>query len=108
MQEHRYCNKTADKGGGLAIMLQALYNQEALCQLENTTYYWVLASDTTAQFHKEIETFLLEEHAHLLISDKEMQYLVNRSLSRPVFYIVPKVHKSLVNPPGQPIVVRNK
>lgn len=71
MQEYRYCNKPADKGGGMAIMPRALYNQEALCQLESTTYYWVLASGTTAQFQKEIETFLLEEHAHLLISDKE-------------------------------------
>ncbi len=51
--------------------------------------------------------FLQEAHARQLISDKEMQYLLNLSAIWPVFYILPKVPKSLVNPLEQPIVAGN-
>uniref|UniRef100_A0A672LIL0 Uncharacterized protein n=1 Tax=Sinocyclocheilus grahami TaxID=75366 RepID=A0A672LIL0_SINGR len=95
--------KPADKGGGLVIMPRALYNHEVFRQLENTSYYQALPSDPTTLFQSEIEKFIQEAHFHQLISDKEMRYLLNRSLTRPVFYIVPKVHKTLVNPPGRPI-----
>uniref|UniRef100_A0A673IKZ9 Uncharacterized protein n=1 Tax=Sinocyclocheilus rhinocerous TaxID=307959 RepID=A0A673IKZ9_9TELE len=99
--------KPADKGGGLVIMPRALYNHEVFRQLENTSYYQALPSDPTTQFQSEIEKFIQEAHFHQLISDKELRYLLNRSPTRPVFYILPKVHTSLVNPPGRPIVAGN-
>uniref|UniRef100_A0A8C2ILX9 Uncharacterized protein n=1 Tax=Cyprinus carpio TaxID=7962 RepID=A0A8C2ILX9_CYPCA len=78
--------KLADKGGGLVIMPRALYNHEVLRQLENTSYYQALPSNPTTQFQSEIKKFIQE--------------------ARPVFYILP-VLKSLVNPPGRPIVAGN-
>uniref|UniRef100_A0A671PRP7 Uncharacterized protein n=1 Tax=Sinocyclocheilus anshuiensis TaxID=1608454 RepID=A0A671PRP7_9TELE len=99
--------KPADKGGGLVIMPRVLYNHEVFRQLENTSYYQALPSDPMTRFQSEIEKFIQEAHFHQLISDKEMRYLLNRSPTRPVFYILPKVHKNLVNPPGRPIVAGN-
>ncbi len=66
-----------------------------------------LPSDPTSRDIREIETFLQEAHARQLISDKEMQYFFNLSAIWPVFYILLKVHKSLVNPLEQPIVAGN-
>uniref|UniRef100_A0A672KCG4 Uncharacterized protein n=1 Tax=Sinocyclocheilus grahami TaxID=75366 RepID=A0A672KCG4_SINGR len=57
-------------------------------QLENTSYYQALPSDPMTLFQK-------------------MRYLLTHSPTRPVFYILPKVHKSLVYPPGRPIVAGN-
>uniref|UniRef100_A0A671M011 Uncharacterized protein n=1 Tax=Sinocyclocheilus anshuiensis TaxID=1608454 RepID=A0A671M011_9TELE len=96
--------KPADKGGGLVILPRTLYNSEVFRQLQNNSYYKVLTSDPTIQFQREIEHFLKMAHLEGLISEKELQYLFNRSPTKPVFYILPKVHKDLKNPHGRPIV----
>uniref|UniRef100_A0A8C1VAJ4 Uncharacterized protein n=1 Tax=Cyprinus carpio TaxID=7962 RepID=A0A8C1VAJ4_CYPCA len=88
--------KLADKGGGLVIMPRALYNHEVLRQLENTSYYQALPSNPTTQFQSEIKKFIQEARSSIKFSYKEI----------PVFYILP-VLKSLVNPPGRPIVAGN-
>lgn len=99
--------KPADKGGGLVIMPKTLYDQEVLRQLQDLSYYRALPTDPTSRFQKEIELFLQQAHSSSLISEREFQYLFNRTPTRPAFYILPKVHKNLSNPPGRPIVAGN-
>lgn len=96
--------KPADKGGGLVILPTALYNSEVLRQLQNTRYYKALTSDPTRQFQSETEHFLKTAHLGGSISEKELQYLFSYSPTKPIFYILPKIHKDLTNPPGRPIV----
>lgn len=88
-------------------MPKTLYDQEALRQLQDLTYYRPLPSDPTSKFQKEIESFLQHAHDSSIISEQEFKYLFNRTPTRPVFYVLPKVHKSLSNPPGRPIVAGN-
>lgn len=43
-----------------------------------------------------------------LVTKKELHYLTVREFNTPIFYIIPKLHKSLTNPPGRPIVSATK
>ena len=41
------------------------------------------------------------------ITDKTRKYLLSNNDRTPEFYMLPKIHKSLENPPGRPIISGN-
>ena len=94
--------KLADKGGATVILNSEDYVAEALHQLDNTEYYKKVDRDYTKEHEKNIDECITT----LVIKgdiNKDISKLLRPVNSRtPVFYILPKIHKT--NNPGRPVV----
>lgn len=100
--------KPADKGGAIVILNNTDYLTEAYRQLNDETFYRKLKTDPTVDFKKiivELTTQALEQH---WITKEEFNYLNKDHPVTPVFYMLPKIHKSLIKPKGRPIVASNE
>lgn len=98
--------KPADKGGAICVQDSVKYKAEILSQLGNERFYKKLTSDPTNSFQNIVLSHLEEAKLKGWISKPEFDFLYNQHPIRPVFYTLPKLHKSLVNPPGRPIVAQ--
>uniref|UniRef100_A0A8C5MGY3 Reverse transcriptase domain-containing protein n=1 Tax=Leptobrachium leishanense TaxID=445787 RepID=A0A8C5MGY3_9ANUR len=96
--------KSADKGGAIVIMNKVDYIKEVERQLQDRGTYLVSDFDTVLKRDKEIDLMLKEALEAGVIDVDLHQYLKKEYGILPVFYVLPKVHKSLINPPGRPIV----
>ena len=94
--------KPADKGGATVSLNSEDYVAEALRQLDNTEYYKKVDRDYTKEHEKNIDECITT----LVIKgdiDKDIGKLLRPVNSRtPVFYILPKIHKT--NNPGRAVV----
>ncbi|XP_041417084.1 uncharacterized protein LOC108715416 [Xenopus laevis] len=96
--------KKADKGGSIVVMNKEDYLKEAHRQLNNTEHYKPLNNDPTERLKTDIDMFL-EDACLTGVISPEIQELLRKDNPRvPIFYLLPKVHKTLINPPGRPIV----
>lgn len=96
--------KPADKGGSIVVMDRPMYIKEVERQLSDTTTYEAINHNPTFRIKRRVQD-LVNKYAMLNVLDKKMtKYLINDSPIIPVFYVLPKVHKCLQNPPGRPIV----
>ena len=95
--------KPADKGAGVVIMNTKDYIFEAFKQLNSTSYiksskeHLVFANNEVAK----ILTDLLTEDQ---IDKHRFEYLFQKSPKPGKFYLLPKIHKNTLPPPGRPIV----
>uniref|UniRef100_A0A671S2M5 Uncharacterized protein n=1 Tax=Sinocyclocheilus anshuiensis TaxID=1608454 RepID=A0A671S2M5_9TELE len=96
--------KPADKGGGIVLIPRESYDQEVQLQINNDEFYVKLNVDPTQSFKKEIDGFLTSAFSNQMITETELQFLTCKYPVRPVLYVLPKVHKTLQNPRGRPIV----
>uniref|UniRef100_A0A803KAK4 Reverse transcriptase domain-containing protein n=1 Tax=Xenopus tropicalis TaxID=8364 RepID=A0A803KAK4_XENTR len=94
----------ADKGGGTVVLNKCDYEAEAFRQLENESLYCKLDSDPTLKFKNELNIFLNSAVMEGVITDEIYQLTFLQYPKVPNIYFLPKIHKSLVNPPGRPIV----
>lgn len=91
--------KQADKGGCTVIQDRADYLQESIRLLsDNSTL--VLPNDPLLEFQLALKNLVLEAIQDAVVSNQEGQFLLPTICSTPYHYHLPKVHKSLVNPPG--------
>jgi hypothetical protein len=109
--------KPADKNLGLVILNTTAYKAMCLQHLEDTTTYEPVAKYFPGLVFARLRT-LLKKHDKLLhhwqkdktaptlspLAESLLQLEKSPSLRIPVFYCIPKIHKTLVNPPGRPIV----
>lgn len=98
--------KPSDKGGGICVQDTDKYEAEIVSQLSNKKFYKRLKSDPTNAFQKEVRTYLERARENNWITKAEFDFLYCQHPIRPVFYTLPKVHKSLTNPPGRPIIAQ--
>lgn len=96
--------KPADKGGAIVVQDKEKYKKEILSQLSNETYYKKLLSNPTVSFQREICSYLENAVTQGWITKPEYDFLYCKHPIIPVFYTLPKIHKSLESPPGRPIV----
>ncbi|CAJ0924715.1 unnamed protein product [Ranitomeya imitator] len=96
--------KPADKGGGIVVMDKIKYIQEVHRQLNDTSIYTPLNRDPTNTVKELINVTLMKYCEEGVLDQKTCEYLTKQNPITPVFYILPKIHKSLDNPPGRPIV----
>ncbi|CAJ0916819.1 unnamed protein product [Ranitomeya imitator] len=96
--------KPADKGGGIVVMDKIKYIQEAHRQLNDISIYTPLNGDPTNTVKELIKVTLMKYCEEGVLDQKTCEYLTKQNPITPVFYILPKIHKSLDNPPGRPIV----
>ncbi|XP_077145116.1 uncharacterized protein LOC143807448 [Ranitomeya variabilis] len=80
------------------------YLKEVSRQLDNSTIYHKLESNPTDSIKNRISNILRRYTAAGVLDMKTCVYLTNDHPVTPVFYILPKIHKNLEHPPGQPIV----
>lgn len=96
----------ADKGGAVVVQNTSDYIAEALRQLNNEEHYETLKKDPTVSIaHKS------NQIANKLLRDGYIDETTHRwAIVEPIqtrcheFYMLPKIHKTLENPPGRPIV----
>ena len=96
--------KPADKGGGLVVMNTCDYIYEAHRQLNDTKFYRKLTSNPTSDIEKEVSATI-----HKMWLDNEIgleckTYLTLENTKPGRFYMLPKIHKNKLPPPGRPIV----
>uniref|UniRef100_A0A8C5R8G5 Reverse transcriptase domain-containing protein n=1 Tax=Leptobrachium leishanense TaxID=445787 RepID=A0A8C5R8G5_9ANUR len=96
--------KPADKGGGTVILPRTLYQEEVLRILNDDQTYCKLRADPVKDIRQKMEFFLQEGLYRGILNKTEFEYLTIKFTKTPYFYILPKVHKNPVRPPGRPIV----
>ncbi|CAH2285974.1 Hypothetical predicted protein, partial [Pelobates cultripes] len=96
--------KPSDKGGGVVIQSRDQYMKEIYRQLDDQSTYKELKSDPIGQIKKEYASLLGRGRVLGILNRDEFQYLDSVIGRTPVFYTLPKIHKSEENPPGRPIV----
>ena len=99
--------KQADKGSGIVIQNIDDYIKEGERQLNDERFYKPMNQDLTnkhAELIKKVASEMLDQEQ---ITDKTYKYLTTNCTRTPQFYMLPKIHKSLTNPPGRPIISGN-
>lgn len=97
--------KSAENGGGIVVQNRVDYVNEAIILLSDTNTYVKLKTDPLPRFALEATALVKDALGDHIITQQEASFLVKAVHFTPYLYYLPKVHKSLVNPPGQPIVV---
>ena len=99
--------KKADKGFAIVIQNTSDYILEGVRQLSDTKFYVETDDDLTSQHQQEISHLLNTLVAKDEISEECRNYLDPANTKASRFYLLPKIHKRLPNPPGRPIVSSN-
>lgn len=96
--------RTADKGGAVIVWGKAQYITEAMKQLNNPQYYTPLATNPLNQVRADLVAILDKGLHNEWITKKEYDFLLPNDPTLSVFYMLPKVHKNILEPPGRPII----
>ena len=96
--------KKADKGSNIIIMDREVYVREAMRQLTDKKFYKRCEKDLTLEHHSLIQELILEMFNKKIISEQTYKFLSTGGKRTSIFYLLPKIHKNLLNPPGRPIV----
>ncbi|XP_077111221.1 uncharacterized protein LOC143767082 [Ranitomeya variabilis] len=96
--------KQADKGGNVVIWPCVKYEREVFRQLRDPNTYLKLSSNPTVSFLRELENILIRALDDGVITKQVFDGLLVKSPRVPTFYVLPKVHKDALDPPGRPIV----
>ncbi|CAJ0943545.1 unnamed protein product [Ranitomeya imitator] len=97
-------DQIADKGGAIVVQNHTDYVKEIRRQLSDTTTYLPIPHDPVLTIKSKIQQILSKYVALNNLDSRTVTFLVNQNPVTPVFYTLPKVHKSLTNPTGCPIV----
>ena len=96
--------KPADKGSNVVILNTNDYIHEAFRQLSDTNFYQTLDTDLTPKINTDISQTLLTMRNNKEIDKKCLAYLLPSNPRPGRFYLLPKIHKGVLPPPGRPIV----
>lgn len=94
----------ADKGDMSVIMNTEDYIKEAKRQLDDSSTYKLLDKDLTNEFSSEIKKYIKTNGSKEGLSEESIKLLIQTNPKTPIFYILPKIHKATIPPPGRPIV----
>ena len=91
----------------MVILNKDDYIREGLRQLSDTNFYLKTDTDLSSKHYNEIKAQI-----DLMLENEEIDrscasYLSNPDFRTSEFYMLPKIHKRLDNPPGRPIVSGN-
>lgn len=96
--------KSADKGGGIVLQNTKDYVAEAMRQLTDPNFYEQLGQNPVDTYMNERDTILNNALENNWLTKSQFDFLKSEHPVTPVFYLLPKIHKRLDNPPGRPIV----
>uniref|UniRef100_A0A803J6K6 GIY-YIG domain-containing protein n=1 Tax=Xenopus tropicalis TaxID=8364 RepID=A0A803J6K6_XENTR len=96
--------KKANKGGSVVVLDTPAYVAEVMRQLTDVETYTLLKRDPTEGFKSVLVDLLSEGFSNGVLTTREVEMLKCEYPVIPVFHVLPKVHKSLDNVKGRPIV----
>ncbi|XP_077113029.1 uncharacterized protein LOC143768221 [Ranitomeya variabilis] len=96
--------KPSDKGGNIVLWPSSMYEKEAYKQLNDPKCYKRLTFNPTSIYQSQLRDLIEQAFYNGTISKEIMDGLVPETPRTPCLYLLPKVHKSTINPPGRPIV----
>ena len=99
--------KPADKGSAVVVMNRIDYLKEGFKQLSDNKYYTRLEHEPTEDFHLEVKNFVQDMWQNTEIDDSVQSYLMRDTKKTPQLYLLPKIHKGTLPPPGRPIISAN-
>ncbi|XP_068129765.1 cilia- and flagella-associated protein 54 [Hyperolius riggenbachi] len=99
--------KRSDKGGNVVIMSREYYEREVRRLLNDRATYERIRVNPFKNLVDKINDKIIWGYLDGILVEKEMKYLKVDIYTIPTFYILPKTHKNLRNPPGRPIVSGN-
>ena len=100
--------KKADKGSAVVIQNRTDYIKEGLKQLNDTKFYTQVESDLTVHHKNLVASKINTMFTSGEIDQKCANYLVIDNPRTANFYLLPKIHKGKLPPPGRPIVSANE
>ena len=99
--------KKADKGSAVVVQNKTDYLKEGLRQLYDRNFYR-LQEDNLTPHHNNIIRRQVEHMVETKeITPKTAEYLFIDNPKTSNFYLLPKIHKNTIPPPGRPIVSAN-
>uniref|UniRef100_A0A8C5PH59 Helix-turn-helix domain-containing protein n=1 Tax=Leptobrachium leishanense TaxID=445787 RepID=A0A8C5PH59_9ANUR len=96
--------KPADKGGGVVILDRQQYLSEIQRQLQDVDTYEKLPSDPSLIIANKYRSHLTKGVDLGILNNHEHDFLLPKCPIIPVIYVLPKLHKDPICPPGRPIV----
>ena len=88
--------KQADKGGATVVMDASAYKQEAMRQLNNTTFYHKLEENRTMMHEELVRQKFQELKSSEKITPEEAKMMSPDESRTPEFYTQPKIHKETI------------
>lgn len=104
MENTQITIRQADKGGSVVVQNKVDYIKEADWLLADTETYLKLRTNPLPVYQQELESLVYEAWENGVLTKKKRQFMLPPEYSTPHFYHLPKVHKSLIDPLGRPIV----
>ena len=96
-----------DKGGAVLVQDREQYLQEGYKQLSNPKFYQKVDKELTADHLLEVNHFIDQMLDDGEIDISVYNYLFSKECGRPNLYLLPKIHKGIIPPPGRPILSAN-
>ena len=96
--------KPADKGSSIVIMNRADYLREGYKQLSDANFYTHMEEDLTKKHMDEIKGLVEDLYQNTEIDETVKDYLTRDTGKTARFYLLPKIHKNILPPPGRPVV----
>ncbi|CAH2300258.1 Hypothetical predicted protein, partial [Pelobates cultripes] len=96
--------RSADKGGGVVLMNTVDYEKESTRLLSDTNTYLPLTENPQKMFMEEFLELINDGKFRGILNKREYDFICCKHPRTAVFYHLPKIHKSLINPPGRPII----
>ena len=96
--------KPADKGSAIVILDKQYYISEGLRQLNDHNFYEQTNTDHTGEVINRVNLHVHNMLQRGEITQRTCNYLTTNVDRTQQFYLLPKIHKDPLNPPGRPIV----
>ena len=107
-QRDDFILKSADKGAGVILLTPKDYEEEAYRQLNDGVTYEVQDESPLPSIQQKIQDNVNKHLKTGALSPKIANLLIVQNARPGRFYLLPKIHKSLQNPPGRPIISANQ
>ncbi|CAJ0923568.1 unnamed protein product [Ranitomeya imitator] len=96
--------KPSDKGGNIVVWSVKAYEREMMRQLKDSSCYRKLTFNPLSKFRLELFDLLELAVSNGILTSKQRDGLWNEDPTVASIYLLPKIHKDPVTPPGRPIV----
>ena len=96
--------KPADKGAAIVILNRSDYLKEGYKQLTDPLFYRHVEEDLTKKHMNEIALRVESMYQDGEIDESVKLYLIDKTCKTARFYLLPKIHKQVIPPPGRPVV----
>ncbi|XP_056423852.1 uncharacterized protein LOC130362821 [Hyla sarda] len=96
--------KPSDKGGNVVLWPSHMYEKEMFRQLRDSNCYKRLTFNPLMSYQQELAHILDNAVEENILNLKQKQGLIIQYPTIPTIYLLPKIHKNALIPPGRPIV----